>query len=331
MHPIIQHCQGKRVHIATHWDCDGVCSGGLLYHFLKPHVASITTISKGDVFSVEPHDIPPGTDITICSDIQPSLALDPQKTIYVDHHPNALLDTYLYAVHDEHVQSCSLLIWRDILMKSTANPYYVFLTLLGYAGDSGVIDSVDLSLYLAGKEQLGILFETRMYGAKKVYELEQYVSLMNTGKRMHWSGRVPLELVKAVTDYKDIVLHRHPLVDELLRYKMELRSLYNQRITVQQAPRLDYALISCDKNIQGVLCSRHMKEKPILVANTYKDQIIASMRVPDSCAFDAGAFLSECKRTLNQSHGGGHAKAGGITFSAQDLPVFLQYITNYVA
>ena len=66
---LVDHVKGKHLHIATHWDCDGVTSGAILYHLLKPHAGKITTISKGDVFQIFNKDCPAEADVIICSDI----------------------------------------------------------------------------------------------------------------------------------------------------------------------------------------------------------------------------------------------------------------------
>ena len=54
---------------------------------------------------------------------------------------------------------------------------------------------------------------------------------------------------------------------------------------------MNYALIESTMNVQGVLCARHMKDKPIMIINKYNGNAIASMRVPDELEFDAGRFL----------------------------------------
>ncbi|HLP80169.1 MAG TPA: DHH family phosphoesterase [Acidobacteriota bacterium] len=323
---------GKKVHIATHWDCDGVTSGGLLYHIVKPHAASVTTISKGDVFLILPQDVPADADIIICSDIQPSQELDPNKVIYIDHHPHEFSDNYLLSIHDVKSQSCTMVIWEK-LISDTNNPYFIFLTLLGYFGDSGNPNLIPAELQVRAKAHFPHLLEPRMsqFSDKTYVGLELFVSLFNTGKRMHWSGHVPLELLKAVSNYQDITLNRHPLVDELNRYKLELRRLYDQKVEFKETQQFDYAVIQCDKNIQGVLCSRYMQDKPIVVLNQYKGKVIASMRVPEHVEFDAGAFLSSFKKFSPDILGGGHEKAGGITFDGTNLQTFLKFLNEHGA
>lgn len=325
---LVAHVKDKHVHIATHWDCDGVTSGALLYHLLKPHAKKITTISKGEVFEVLQQDVPSEADIVICSDIQPSMELDPLTTIYIDHHPFDRSDDLLLSIRDDQIQSCSLLI-HNKLICDTKNSYYLFLTLLGYFGDSGDFNQLSPDLQIAAKEHFGHLLEKRTSRAgNSYYPLQLYVSMFNTGKRIHWNGFVPLELLKSVTDYKDILLGKHPLVQELERYKLQLRQYYNMQMEVTAATHVDYALIECDKNVQGVLCSRYLKNKPIVVMNKYKGNIIASMRVPDSLEFDAGAFLSKAKEIVQSPVGGGHEKAGGITFSQDHLNEFIAYLED---
>lgn len=322
-------CKGKNVHIATHWDCDGVTSGALLFHLIKPYAKRMSTISKGDVFLIHAKDCPADADIIICSDIQPSAELDPNKVIYIDHHPHENSEQFLLAIHDDKVQSCSMLIWQELL-SDTHDPYYMFLVLLGYFGDSGNKNLIPPELYLRARQHFPHLLEERQssFNEGTYLGIELFVSMFNTGKRMHWSGKVPLELLKSISDYQDITLNRHPLVDELQRYKLELRQLYNMKIDLKETEQFDYAIIECDKNIQGVICSRYMKDKPIVVLNKLKDKVIASMRVPELVDFDAGAFLSQFKAHDSSMIGGGHEKAGGITFDAEHLPHFILHLQN---
>ena len=53
------------------------------------------------------------------------------------------------------------------------------------------------------------------------------------------------------------------------------------------------------------------------------------MRVPDDLAFDAGAFLSSFKDTVPEIIGGGHEKAGGITFHLDHLDTFLAFLEKH--
>ncbi|MFT7615593.1 MAG: single-stranded DNA-specific DHH superfamily exonuclease [Candidatus Woesearchaeota archaeon] len=322
--------RGKHLHIATHWDCDGVATGGLLYHILKDGPSKITTTSRGEVFLVQPHDVPPEADIIICSDIQPSVELDPNKVIYIDHHPHEQSDNYLLAIHDIEIQSCSLLIWEKLLKDDTYDPYLLFLTLMGYFGDSGPIRNIPVELELRAKEAFPHLMVPResRFSSEPYLGIQMFVSLFNTGKRMHWNGQIPLELVKSVTQYQDITMNRHPLVDELQRYKLELRKLYEKKYTLIDTEHLQYSIIECDKNIQGVICSRYMKDKPVIVLNTRKGIIIASMRVPDHLDFDAGAFLAQFKKKAPNVVGGGHEKAGGITFDPIHLDIFIDHLND---
>ncbi|MFT4312194.1 MAG: DHH family phosphoesterase [Candidatus Woesearchaeota archaeon] len=322
----------KRVVIATHWDCDGVTSGALLYHMIKDVCQSVRTVSKGDVFEIRQQDIDeidPAAQIIICSDIQPSRELDLDTVIYIDHHPCEYADEMLLSLYDPQCQSCSFLIW-DKLLKDTTDSYMIFLVLLGYFGDSGKFEQLPVDLQIRAHELLGSLLEKKQsrYSNDAYYKIELFVSLFNTGKRMHWNGEVPLALLKSVQSFEDIIYSRHPLVEELQRYKMHLRQHYNKKYRISQLGDIDYAIIECDCNIQGVICSRYMKEKPIVVLNKYKGNIIASMRVPEELEFDAGGFLSAVKEHIPDVVGGGHEKAGGITFEQKYLDVFLEYLEN---
>lgn len=316
----------KKVHIATHWDCDGVASGALLYHLLKNHAESITTIAKGDVFEILNKDVPNDAQIIICSDIQPSLELDPNKVIYIDHHPFHHEIPLLHTIHDEHIQSCSLLIWQELLQDNN-DPYLHFLALLGYFGDSGSIENIPVELHTRAMNYFPELLRMRESKWGGTFnEIMLQVSTFNTGKRMHWSGDVPLSLLKAVTRVEDIIHKRHPLSDELERYRLELRKHYNKEYDFVQTQHLQYSILNCDKNIQGVIASRYLNKKPTIVLNKRNGQVIASMRVPDDLEFDAGQFLSQTKAVIPNVVGGGHEKAGGITFDETHLDTFISYL-----
>ncbi len=334
---IINLVKGKNVFIGAHWDADGVASGAMIFHMIKKHAKSISTISKGDVFLINKEDVNGDPDIIICADIHAGRDLDPKKVIYIDHHPSMDHDNFLYVLHDEFIQSCSLLIWQE-LMHDTEDPYMVFLTLMGYFGDNGDREQIPLELHMKASEMLktktkfGIhdLMQKKdsFYSKGYYYEIERYVSALNTGKRMNWSGDIPFELLKQIDNFRDFIYNNHPFAQQLQLYRRELRDYYSMKIDVKELSNLQYSMISCDKNVQGVLCARYMKDKPIIVMNKLNDKIIASMRVPDECDFDAGKYLEEFSNHMETVVGGGHEKAGGVTFEAHELDTFLELMEN---
>ncbi len=317
---------GKRVSLITHWDADGVSSGALLYHLIRAHAESVFTSSKGDVFSVGLDDIGENPDIVICTDIQPSPELDPRKVIYIDHHPLEEPERFLMAVHDEHCQSTSLLIWTE-LIPETRNPYFVFLSLLGYFGDGGRKEELPKKLLDRAMELIPDMMVERQsfYDPNKSYlEIEKHIPAINTGKRMHWSGDLPLEMLKNIHHHDLFIRCIHPIAEELNGYRSQLRSLYNMELKLVDLPKLHYGVIESKRNVQGVLCARHMKDKPIIVLNRFNGKVIGSMRVPDHMDFDAGKFLNQFNSVVPSFLGGGHEKAGGFTFDQEQLPLFLK-------
>ena len=86
---------------------------------------------------------------------------------------------------------------------------------------------------------------------------------------------------------------------------------------------LQYATIESNRNIQGVLCARYMKDKPIMVLNKINGNIIGSLRVPDDLDFDACKYLSIFNDKIESYIGGGHEKAGGFTIAQKDLDRFI--------
>ncbi len=314
--------KGKRVHIATHWDADGVSSGALIYHLIKPSAKSISLVSKGKTFLIEPKDVNPEAEVVICTDIQPSEELkslpSKPKIVYIDHHPADSLD-YDFVIHDPDAVSASMLIY-DKLLSDTEDPYTVFLALLGYFGDRGN----HLPEHVKDKARLllGDLLEVRPSNfGKPYYELERFVSLVNTGKRMNWSGEEPLELLTSVNRLE--ALFTHELFAKLYSYKQELRDAYNSDVEVKDLGKVDFVFISNPKNIQGVIAARQMKGKPIIVVNHYDNELIGSMRVPEGVSFDAGGFLGKFNCKVPSFFGGGHEKAAGFNLAVSDLDKFL--------
>ena len=324
---LISLVKGKKVFLATHWDADGVTSAAILYHLIKKHTSGIDTLSKGDIFLIEQKDIKGDPDIILCVDIQPGADLDPQKVIYVDHHPHQNAELYLYSVHDSGKQSTSLLIWEKI-MPDTQDPYLIFLTLLGYFGDNGDREKIPEKLLEVAKEKIPDMM-TKLksyYSAGHYYKIESFVSALNTGKRMFWSGNIPLEMLKDIEHYKDFVSYTHPIAQELQNFKQQLRGHYSQGINIVDVGCVQYALINSDKNIQGVLCARHIKEKPLMVLNRLNGKIIGSLRSPEKMGFDSGEYLSKFNGKLESFQGGGHTEAGGFTLDGQDLEKFLSLL-----
>ncbi len=329
---------GKRVFLGTHWDADGIASGAIVYHLIKDRAKSVKTISKGDVFVIEKKDVPKDTDIVVCTDIHASDDIE-QPIIYIDHHPvgedefEVKIDEtkikYSLKIHDDKSQSCTLVLWRNFL-QTTDNPYYIFLTLMGYFGDNGSHLTLPVDLELKAMEAFPELMELKQsyYGDGSYLEIQKYVSALNTGKRMHWSGQVPLELLKSIESPEPFIYSQHPLAIELQRYKIDLREYYNMAIDKIDLGKLEYALIVCDKNIQGVLCQKHSNGKPLLVMNLYKGRIFGSMRVPEDVDFDAGKFLEKFNDKIPGFIGGGHEKAAGLTFDKEQLDTFLDMLSK---
>jgi nanoRNase/pAp phosphatase (c-di-AMP/oligoRNAs hydrolase) len=336
---LIKLVKNKNVFLATHWDADGVCSAAIIYHLIKKHAKSISTTSKGEIFLITKDDVKGNPDVIICTDIHPSKDLDPKKVIYIDHHPCPNKEQYLMSLHDEKSQSCSILIWKE-LIQDLRDPYFIFLTLLGYFGDRGNRDDIPLDLQILANDLLKVktafgehnLMEKKesIYNSESYYEIERYVSALNSGKRMDWTGNVPLELLKCINDFRPFIYNYHPLAQQLKEYKFMLKELYTTKIKIKDAGKIQYSLINSDKNIQGVLCAKNMKEKPLLVMNKKDDKIIASMRVPDSLDFDAGKFLESFNEKIPSFIGGGHEKAGGMTLDSKELDMFLDMLDKKI-
>jgi hypothetical protein len=324
--------ENKNVFLGTHWDADGVSSGAIIYHLIKEKAKSVKTISKGDVFVIEKDDVPEDCDIVISTDIHISKEID-KPAIYIDHHPidnGGFKEDFELILHDKDAQSCTLVIWNK-LISETNDPYLIFLTLLGFFGDGGSRNEIPIELEVKAMEAFPELMVRKpsFYSDGEYLILERYVSSLNVGKRVHWSGQVPLELFKSIDSWEPFVYNKHPLAKELQNLKYELRGLYKMPLNITKLPHLDYVKIDCDKNIQGVLCARHMKDKPILVMNKYNNVIMGSMRVPDDVEFDAGQFLERFSDKIPGFVGGGHERAGGFTLPVEHFDLFMGLLKEH--
>ncbi len=328
---LISLVKGKEVFLATHWDCDGVTSGAILYHILKDHAKSINTLSKGDVFLVNPEDIKGKPEVIICSDIRPSkdlLSLEYEPLVIpVDHHPNEEINLYPFSIYNTEVQSCSLLVWNE-LIQETENPYFIFLALLGYFGDGGQVEDIPKKLWKKAKELIPDMTEERIsyYGEGTYLEIQKHVSAMNVGKRMFWSGELPFELLKNIEHHEAFVNNEHPIAMQITELKKELRRLYSMQLNLKDTGLLHYAIIESEKNIQGVLCAKHMNSKPIIVMNKINSKVMGSMRCPTGHEMDAGKYLDQFGTQLESYNGGGHKEAAGFTIDSSEFPKLLDLI-----
>ncbi len=323
--------RGKKVQICTHWDADGISSAAIIYHLIREDAKSIITKTKGIPFLIDPDDIDKDVEVVICTDIHPSTDIFkmPQepKIIYIDHHPCANIEKFTLTIHDEDCQSTSLLIYEKIL-KGTRNPYFLFLTLIGYFGDCGDRDAIPEDLLKAARDVIPNMMveHDSLYHKGTYFEIEKYVPSLNTGKRRNWSGDLPLEMLKGMDSHEPFVKCMHPIAVQLRQYRQELRQAYNMPVEIETTGDIDYIIIENPKNVQGVLAARHIKDKPIMVINLLEKEAIGSMRAPENLDFDVGEFLNNFSGKIEGYLGGGHKVAGGFTMSKKDLEEFMKLV-----
>ncbi|MBI5872506.1 DHH family phosphoesterase [archaeon] len=329
---LIEIARNKNILLCSHWDADGIASAALVYHLLKPFAKEISSKTKGMPFLIKKEDITQDAEVIVCIDIAPSqelLSLN-KKIAYIDHHPADLKnkEQFAFLLHNEAMQSTSLLVYQD-MVQDKSNPYNVFLALIGYFGDCGKLENLPKELLKNADSLMPELIEVKHGNGYNSYkndgylEISRYVSLLNAGKRVHWSGDVPLELLKSIDSHIPILYALHPIVHELKVHQASLRGEYLLPIQIESGQEIDYALINSSKNVQGVLASRHLKNRPLLIINTYKDTAIGSLRVPEHLDFDAGGFLNLFNGKISSFIGGGHEKAGGFTMDAKHLDALI--------
>jgi len=309
-----------------------VCSAALIYHLLKPHALTVRTKTKGMPFLIEDQDIEKEAEVVICTDIQPSpdIAGKGRVIALIDHHPFSNAEKFDIVIHDEKEVSTTTLIYNR-LMQNSKDPYVLFLTLVGYFGDGGKRDAIPEPLLSNAMEAMPDMMQKQESHFNEGYflEIERHVSALNTGKRINWSGDIPLELLKSIDSYEPFTNIRHPLAVQLQQYKAMLKNDYSKQPEVKQIGKVDCAIIAEPRNIQGVLAAKLIKpERPIIVMNIVEHLVIGSMRVHDNLDFDAGKFLEGFEKDIKTFIGGGHEKAGGFTLEKNDLELFLELLKN---
>lgn len=317
---------GKKVSLVSHWDCDGVTSGAIIYRLIKPFAENISIKTKGEVFMVDEKDVDSDSDITICIDVPASKnLLEKKDVILIDHHPNEFTNLAKYAVYDKDKQSCSLLIFEKILYdKFKVDSFSVFLSLLGYFGDNGSNKNIPVELQIIASELIpDMMKRNKSYYSNDYYlEIEKFVSLMNIGKRVEWSGDMPLKMLCSMKDYHELTNYTHPIARNLIDEKKELNKLYNLERNVNDLGHIHLIEINCEKNIQGVICARFMKDKPIIVINKNKRNIMASIRAPEHTEHDVGEYLNRISVNIPGIIAGGHEKAGGASLDSNNYDSF---------
>lgn len=314
--------KNKVVTIAAHFDCDGSCSAALVYHTIKNWAKKIHLITKGVPFEITPEYIPKDTEAIICVDIKPSKKLNPSKIFYIDHHPNPDYWHCKHSIHDENTKSCSELIFKE-LINNTDNPYLVFLSLLGYFGDGGKTEDIDPELLVKAKQFIPKMLEKHN---GSYLEIQKYVSKLNIGMRMLWNADFILKMLCETSSLQDFLSQRHPAHKRIARLKEELKSFKELGLDIKHGKKIDYAIISCPANVQGMLVAQNLKGKPLIVINTHNDMAIGSLRTPSHIDFDAGQYLQSLTTEIPGLVAGGHKKAAGLSLPEQNLSEFITLI-----
>jgi len=237
---------GKDVFLATHWDADGITSGSMIYHLIKNRAKRVRTISKGEVFLIEPEDIPEDCDVVIVTDIHPSKDIK-KPIIYLDHHPSGSdpmavqngqpddNEQIVLCSYDTSKQSCSLVVW-EAFFQDCHDPYIIFLALIGFFGDGGKNADIPVELQMRALDAFPELMVKKpnpwRNDGTMIMDIEKHVAAFNTGKRMHWNGQVPFELFKNIDSIEPFIYKHHPLAQQLQDYRRHLAILYKQQVQV---------------------------------------------------------------------------------------------------
>ncbi len=303
----------KKIKIIAHWDCDGVCSGAILYHYLQNHSKSISYKTLGEQFYIPKEEFTDEFDYFVCVDMQPDPKVVDNRIIYIDHHPCDFISNYIHYIHDVQAQSCSEMIW-DILVKhgvipDSLLPYFGLLSILGFISDGGNIKQVPESLQNFIPQSVSVF---------------SYISLLNAPKRVNWNGDESLQALCEINNQIDLFNYNHPNLQKCQSYKNILQDYYQKEFQSTEIGLFDCIFITELYNIQGVLCAKYKGDKPIIVLNHRNNRCIGSLRVPDDSTFQAGDFLHKLQRVLPEFIGGGHMKAGGFSFPQKYEAKFIE-------
>ena len=319
--------KNKVVTIAGHYDCDGLTSAALIYHTIKAWARKVNLVSKGIPYEVTPEDIPGETEKIICLDIKPSKKLNPSKIFYVDHHLNPDYWQVKHAIYDENAQSCADLIFQEFL-PDTKDPYTVFLSLLGYFGDCGKKEDIPQRLLDKARELIPEMLKENVNQSdnSKYLEIQKYVSGINIGKRMLWDANFILKMLCETENLDDFLGQKHPSHERINQLKKELKRFKKHKLTPKHGNQIDFSVIKSEHNLQGLLASSNLDNRPLLVLNNKDGTMIGSLRVPNQLNFDANQYIQGLKEKMKDITGGGHEKATGISFPAPKLQEFIMLL-----
>ena len=186
----------------------------------------------------------------------------------------------------------------------------VFLALLGYYGDSGKTENITPHLLSKAQKLIPEMLEK---GNRTYCEIQKYVSYANVGMRMQWNANFILEMLCETNSLKDFLAKKHSAHKKIEALKKELRELKNFPVNIMHGRLVDYAVINCQVNIQGMLAAQNTKDRPLLVLNRHNGMAVGSLRVPQNINFDAGKYLQNLTPKIDGITAGGHKKAAGIT------------------
>lgn len=310
--------KGKKVHISMDWDADGVAAGALICHLLSAY--STITYSASRYATAFPK-----SDYYIFIDRKPRENIPPKKVILIDHHFYKLEKKPIFILQ-EKAQSSTIIVYNK-LVKDTKDPFVIFLILLGYFGDYGKREKIPNSLLTHAKKLLPelMILEKEKYGTR--YKIEKYVSTLNIGKRTRWSGQLPFELLRAITEYKELTQKKHPIAKELDALRNTLKEIPNIKVHLEDKKNVLFGEIKHEANIQGWLCRKYLKTKPVLIINTHKKLIHGSLRVPDNIEFNAEEYIKKIAQKIPSTESGGHKKAAGFRTSYKNIDKLKEIIS----
>lgn len=309
--------RGKNVHISMDWDADGISAGALIYHFL----ADICTITYS---ATRYQKKMPKSDFYIFVDCKPTKKISVNKTIIIDHH--IYKRKAIFKIH-QRAQSSTLLIF-DHLFADTTDPYILFLTLIGYFGDDGKKENIPAKLLTRAKKYIPELLQLEKGISGDRFVIEKYTATLNVGKRMHWSGDLPFELLRTITEYKELTNKTHPIAKELEILRRTLKHIPNIEVILQDTGTLLFGEITHPANIQGWLCKKYLDTKPVLIINTHDKNIHGSLRVPDDDSSSAIKIVKKIARAIPGTDAGGHEKAAGFKTSSKNYAKFINTISE---
>lgn len=330
-----------------HNDTDGICSCVLINKFLKERIGKPSDfvisqpmpITKTLIQRIK-LSIP--TKIIILD-----LAIDQEKnlckrldgiseTLVIDHHQitnminlkkiiyyNPLLERDVY-------QSTSYLTYK-LCSKIINMKKYLWVSLVGIAGDYNVNDSLDL--IEEGKNIYSDLIEGNIKKNFIESEFGKVSDIITAMRASHISSERIAKILEGLNDIREIEQKR-----ELIEYYEKVQNeiagiLTNIKSSAEIGDKILFYEINCKYNLRSVISTKLSElysDKIIFVWEVSRNKVKFSVR-NQSGSIDANQLLREASKDFRTAATGGHKLAAGGSIGLDEFDLFKEKIKQIVS